>query len=531
MNLSIRQKLYGLGTLGLIIAVTVGLTGLYGISQVAGELKTTSAMSSAIRNHLEASMFLDLTRGDVSKMMNATGDAQDSAASELADHQKLLRDRLTATLSLARSPKATAALQQESKGIESYLRAVSQIEQSRKDSAAVSKVLGDFLQGYQDLRNAMDGTNDILQGDSKLAEEIADRVVRRLKLAIGAICIVSSLILLVIASRTAREINKRLAVMIELLKQMAAGDLTLHVDDERRDELGEIARWFNDSLDKLRDAIAKVASSAGGVTTSTEELTSFSQEMSANSDETTKQAGVAASTTEEVSKNLQTVATGAEEMSASLSEIAKNVMEASTVAREAVRVAESANHMVTKLGESSTEIGKVIKVITSIAQQTNLLALNATIEAARAGDAGKGFAVVANEVKELAKQTAKATDEIKLKIEAIQSDTTRSVSAIATIGAIIDQIANITSVISVSVEQQNSTTAEMARNITEGARGSSEIARNITGAAHSANNTSSGAQNMRRATQTLGKMSVELTQLVSRFKYAASAASNGKNGH
>jgi methyl-accepting chemotaxis protein len=531
MNLSIRQKLYGLGTLGLVIAIGVGITGLYGISQVAGEIQTTSAMGSAIRNHLEAGMFLDLTRADVSKMMNSTGDAQDSATAELGDHQKLLRERIATTVSLARSPKASTALQAESKGIDSYLRAVSQITESRTDSAAVSKVLGDFLQGYQDLRNTMDGTNDTLQGDSKLAEQTAGHVVSRSKLAIGAICIVSSLVLLIIASRTAREINNRLGLITDLLKKMAAGDLTLRLEDARSDELGEIARWFNDSLEKLRDAIARVASSAGGVTTSTEELTSASQEMSTNSDDTTKQAGAAASTTDEVSRNLQTVATGAEEMSASLGEIAKNVGEASAVAKEAVKMAESTNHMMTKLGVSSAEIGKVIKVITSIAEQTNLLALNATIEAARAGDAGKGFAVVANEVKELAKQTAKATDEIKHKIETIQSDTSRSVTAIGTIGAIIDQIANITSVISISVEQQNSTTAEMARNITEGAKGSSEIARNITGAAQSATNTSSGAQNMRRATQTLGKMSVELTQLVARFKYAAADTAIGGNGH
>jgi methyl-accepting chemotaxis protein len=531
MNLSIRQKLYGLGTLGLVIAIGVGITGLYGISQVAGEMQTTSAMGAAIRNHLEAGMFLDLTRADVSKMMNSTGDGQDSAASELGDHQKLLRERIATTVSLARSPKASTALQAESKGIGSYLHAVSEITESRKDSAAVSKVLGDFLQGYQDLRNTMDSTNDILQGDSKLAEQTAGHVVSRSKLAISAICIVSSLVLLVIASRTAREINKRLGLITDLLKKMAAGDLTLRLEDARSDELGEIARWFNDSLEKLRDAIARVASSAGGVTASTEELTSASQEMSTNSDDTTKQAGVAASTTDEVSRNLQTVASGAEEMSASLGEIAKNVGEASAVAKEAVKMAESTNDMMTKLGVSSSEIGKVIKVITSIAEQTNLLALNATIEAARAGDAGKGFAVVANEVKELAKQTAKATDEIKHKIEAIQSDTSRSVSAIETIGAIINQIANITSVISVSVEQQNSTTAEMARNITEGAKGSSEIARNITGAAQSATNTSSGAQNMRRAAQTLGKMSVELTQLVARFKYATAETPIGSNGH
>jgi methyl-accepting chemotaxis protein len=531
MNLTIRHKLYGLGTLGLAISIGVGITGLYGISRVAAEIQSVSATSSAIRNHLEASMFLDLTRADVSKMMNAAGDAQDTATAELADHQKLLHDRLAATISFARSSQANAALDKETKAVDTYLGAVSQIAASRKDPAAVSKILGDFLQGYQDLRNTMDGTNDILQGDSKLSEATAGKVVSRSKLVISTICVISSLVLLVIASRTARDISSRLASIIEWLKKMAAGDLTLHVDETRRDELGEIAHWFNDSLEKLRDAIGKVASSAGSVTTATEELSTVSQQMSINSEQTTKQASAAASTTEEVSHNLQTVATGTEQMSASINEIAKSVSEASEVAREAVKVAQSTNQMVSKLGESSAEIGQVVKVITSIAQQTNLLALNATIEAARAGEAGKGFAVVANEVKELAKQTAKATDDIRRKIEAIQSDTKGSVAAIATIGTIINQINDITSVISTAVEEQNSTTSEMARNISEGARGSSEIARNISGVAQSASNTSSGAQNLSTATRELGRMSSELRELVGQFKYSAAAADGGKNGH
>jgi methyl-accepting chemotaxis protein len=480
---------------------------------------------------LEASMFLDLTRADVSKMMNASGDAQDTAASELTDHQKLLNDRLAMTISFARSKEAHAALEKENKAVESYLGALSQIAGSRKDMAAVSKILGEFLQGYQDLRNTMDATNDVLQGDSKASEETAGKVVRRSKVVISAICIVSSLILLVVASRTAREITQRLAAIVEWLKKMASGDLTLRVDETRHDELGEIAHWFNDSLAKLRDAIGKVASSAGSVSSATEQLTSVSQQMGSDSEKTTAQASAAASTTDEVSRNLQTVATGTEEMSASISEIAKNVGEAAHVAKEAVKVAESTNRMISKLGDSSAEIGQVIKVITSIAQQTNLLALNATIEAARAGEAGKGFAVVANEVKELAKQTAKATEDIRTKIEAIQADTKGSVKAIGTIGEIINQINDITALISTAVDQQNSTTREIARHIAESAQGSSEIAKNISGVAQSASSTSSGAQNLREASGTLGTMSSELRELVGQFKYDVAAAENGNAKH
>ncbi len=171
-----------------------------------------------------------------------------------------------------------------------------------------------------------------------------------------------------------------------------------------------------------------------------------------------------------------------------------------------------------KLGDSSTEIGQVVKVITSIAQQTNLLALNATIEAARAGEAGKGFAVVANEVKELAKQTAKATEDISRKIEAIQGDTKNAVGAIGHISEVIKQVNDISNTIASAVEQQNATTNEMARNVGEAAKGSGEITRNIAGVAEAAESTTHGAADSLKAAQSLAKMATDLRELVQKFK-------------
>jgi methyl-accepting chemotaxis protein len=206
-------------------------------------------------------------------------------------------------------------------------------------------------------------------------------------------------------------------------------------------------------------------------------------------------------------------------MGASIKEIAKNASEAARVAAQAVRVTQDTNSTITKLGESSAEIGNVIKVITSIAEQTNLLALNATIEAARAGEAGKGFAVVANEVKELAKQTAKATEEIGQKIGAIQSDTKEAVGAIEQISTIITQINDIQSTIASAVEEQSVTMNEVGRNVTEAARGSSEIAQNITGVAQAAQNTTSGASDTQSAASELSRMAAELRQLIGQFQY------------
>jgi methyl-accepting chemotaxis protein len=205
-------------------------------------------------------------------------------------------------------------------------------------------------------------------------------------------------------------------------------------------------------------------------------------------------------------------------MTASIKEIAKNATEAAQVADSAAKVAETTNATVAKLGESSTEIGNVIKVITSIAEQTNLLALNATIEAARAGEAGKGFAVVANEVKELAKETAKATEDIGRKVEAIQDDAKGAVETIGQITGVIKRINDIQNTIASAVEEQTATTNEIARNISEGARGSSEIAQNIVGVAQAAKGTEESAGASQQAALELAKMATTLRQLVERFK-------------
>jgi methyl-accepting chemotaxis protein len=296
--------------------------------------------------------------------------------------------------------------------------------------------------------------------------------------------------------------------------------------DQHQNYLGAMVTWevitkkleaeqrAKEMTDHMRSILEKVAENAHALGSASEEMTAVSQHMSANAAETSAQANVVSAASEEVSKNIQIVATGTEEMTASIKEIAKNANDAARVAMGAVKIAETTNATVAKLGESSTEIGKVIKVITSIAQQTNLLALNATIEAARAGEAGKGFAVVANEVKELAKETAKATEDISQKIEAIQTDTKGAVQAISEISGIINQINDISNTIASAVEEQTATTNEMSRNVMEAAKGSSEIAQNITGVAQAAQSTTAGAHDTQKAAAELTRMAAELQKIV-----------------
>jgi methyl-accepting chemotaxis protein len=316
------------------------------------------------------------------------------------------------------------------------------------------------------------------------------------------------------------------AVLVQA-EAIANGDLT-HEDlkIQSQDELGDLTLAINKMHGSLKRIILDITQTSVHVASASEELSSTSQQISANSEETSAQANVVSTAAQTVSQNLQTVATGAEEMGVSIKEIAKNATEAAKVATGAVKVAETTTITVSKLGDSSTEIGQVIKVITSIAQQTNLLALNATIEAARAGEAGKGFAVVANEVKELAKETAKATEDISRKIEAIQTDTKAAVDAIASISGVINQINDISSTIATAVEEQNATTNEMSRNVSEAAHSSGEITSNIAGVSHAAKSTSRGAGDTQKAAQQLVETSAELRRLVEQFKIGADSNGN-----
>jgi methyl-accepting chemotaxis protein len=306
---------------------------------------------------------------------------------------------------------------------------------------------------------------------------------------------------------------------VDALTLVADGDLTASPGIDQRDELGRLASAFDTTMASLRSIVSTLADSArmlSGTAADIERTTARISGSAADAAVRTADVSAAAS---QVSASVQTVAAASEQMGASIQEIAQSAQHAVRVADEAVREADGTRRTIDQLGQSSQEIGNVVKLISSIAEQTNLLALNATIEAARAGEAGKGFAVVASEVKDLAQETARATDDIATRVGAIQADAGGAVAAIDRIGEVVSRISDSQNTIAAAVEEQSATTREMNRNVSDAAGGTGEIATVIDTLAGTSQVTTDGVREISTAVGELSLMSGRLQELVGTFRY------------
>jgi methyl-accepting chemotaxis protein len=318
-----------------------------------------------------------------------------------------------------------------------------------------------------------------------------------------------------------RAVAKPLGAAAKVLEQAAAGDLTARLQVRGRDEVARLGQSLNQMLERTAAAIQAIGGNADLLSGSSDRLSAVADAVGGSAEETSTQSAGASSAAGEVSSHVQSVAAASEEMTASIREIAISVNEASRVAADAVTLTDTVNDAIGKLGASSAEVGEVVRVINAIAEQTNLLALNATIEAARAGEAGRGFAVVASSVKDLAKQTASATDDVDQRILAIQSDVSSAVEAIARVATVIATINDIQSTVAAAVEEQAATTNEIGRSVAEAAAGATSIAGNIAKVAEAAHSTASGAADTRSSATELATMATELRRLLSQFKVSS----------
>ncbi|MGY1811317.1 methyl-accepting chemotaxis protein [Blastococcus sp. SYSU D00820] len=423
-----------------------------------------------------------------------------------------------AEIELSGEPAAAVAELQASFG--DYTEGIRTFVDSAVADQAAARAQWESIQAANDLTDgAVSAAKDALAAATEdaaveLADTIAEAETVSIVVAVAALAVV-----LLLSWLTMRSVTRPVQRVKAALDALATGNLTVPTGVRSHDEVGQMAAALDVAQENLRTVLASVAGTADAVAASSEELSASAAQISASAEETSVQSGVVSGAAEEVSRSVATVAAGAEQMGASIREISQNAAEASSVATRAVAAAETTTATVAKLGESSAEIGNVVKVITSIAEQTNLLALNATIEAARAGEAGKGFAVVANEVKELAQETAKATEDIARRVQAIQGDTGAAVSAIAEISSIVGQIADRQTTIASAVEEQTATTSEMARSVQEAAGGTGQIAENITGVSTAADATTQALTQTRVAVDELSRMSADLRTTVGRFTF------------
>ena len=402
-----------------------------------------------------------------------------------------------------------------------YLDKLLKIELGKDSSVAVSLILNnpEYRALLADIAESVVAVSNAKATNAKknvtATQTELGQIELYMMLMLGASVLLSVLVVYVVL----QSVKRPLASLQKTILEMADSKLNTSVENTNlNNEVGEMAKAIQVLQTNLQQSFKAIGANSASVASSSEELAAVSMQMSSNAEETSAQAKVVADAADRMSSNTQMVATGIEEMSASIREISLSTVQASTVANQAVDVAKSTNETMSKLGKSTMEIGNVLKVISSIAEQTNLLALNATIEAARAGELGKGFAVVANEVKELARQTAKATEEIGGSISVMQADAKGALASIEEITAIINKMNEISGIIASAVEEQAATTAEINRNVSEAATGSTEIAKNIKSVADAAKSTTEGASNSQQAASDLSKIAVDLEGAVARFK-------------
>jgi methyl-accepting chemotaxis protein len=370
----------------------------------------------------------------------------------------------------------------------------------------------DLLDSTEAIAKSLDARHAALQQRSDDAAGLARTAVL---VAAGLALLAAAVLGLVVT----RSIVRPLRRSVDALTLVAQGDLTASPGVEQRDEAGQLAAAFDTTMASLRGIVSTLADSASTLSGTAADIERTTARISGSAAEASVRAEEVSSAAGHVSENVQTVAAASEQMGASIHEIARSAQQAVGVADEAVREAEATRRTIDQLGTSSQEIGNVVKLISSIAEQTNLLALNATIEAARAGEAGKGFAVVASEVKDLAQETAKATDDISARVGAIQTDAGGAVAAIERIEQVVSRISDSQNTIAAAVEEQSVTTNEMNRSVSDAAGGTGEIAGAIGTLAGTSRVTTEGVGEISVAVGELSRMSGRLQELVATFRY------------
>ncbi len=521
----------GFGLVCLLLAAAVGI-GLWGQSRAdasSGRAKAATQLRvDAITAKFRTADFAGWQTGYAFDALRGVPDATSDTAGQrkefLTSTAAFRQDLATLSASAVLTDAQRATLEQLQQSFDAFMGVDEKIIAGYREGNAAGIARSNALasgEALQWMTKIVQATDDLVATATAAAQTAeaeaatASRDARYGMIAAGLVCLLLAAVLAVVVTRT---ITQPLVRTVATLRRVADRDLTARVDPSGRDELAELGRAVDDTLDRLRNSFQAIMRGGDSVAAAAQQLTHVSANMGRAAGDTSNQSEQAASASEEISRSVQAVAAGTEELNAAINEIASNASEAAQVAQLGVEGARQARDTISQLGESSAEIGKVVSLITSIAEQTNLLALNATIEAARAGELGKGFAVVAGEVKDLAQATAKATEDIATRVETIQADTTAAVTAISSVDGIINRINDFSTTIAAAVEEQTATALEMSRGITEAAGGSTRVADSIQAVAAGAQLTSNGSEEAHQTAQELSRVAADLRAQITQFR-------------
>ena len=505
---------------GVVAVLGVAATGSSTASDLQAVTHSVTVDSEVLANHLTGDMMHDALRADVLAVLLAETPAEVAEhRAEIEAHGATFLEMQDANAGLTEDAELRTALSDARPALEAYLASAQRIaDVAATDRAAAKALLPEFATAFEELATAQEALSerigDDIAADREASADVAASARRTLLGSAG----LALLVVIALGFVVARSVTAPVTRLQRRLTLLGDGDLSAEPEAWSADELGDMGRALETTQASLRRTVLTLGGNSQALSAAAEELSVTAQAIATSAEQTSSQSDVVSGAADEVSRNVQTVATGAEEMGASIREIAQNAQNAARVAADAVDAAGSTSETLGRLGASSAEIGSVVKAITSIAEQTNLLALNATIEAARAGEAGKGFAVVAGEVKELARATAEATEDITRRIASLQGNADGAVAAVTGIGELISTIADCTTTIASAVEEQTATTTEMSRNVLEASTATSEIALNIAGVATAAQTTSRGVQESQSASGELARMSNEMQALVNGFR-------------
>ncbi|MGE5515604.1 MAG: methyl-accepting chemotaxis protein [Bacteroidota bacterium] len=557
-NLKIPHKLLAaFGALLAVFAITsvVTLKLVDDMDRASDSISTDWLPSIMTVNDLEKQV-LQYRRFELTHVLATSAEEIGRMDNEVAKIRRAIDDLRATFAKMVSSPEEKALYEEFTGHYQRYLQVSDRVlELSRRNAneEAFKLVAGESRASFRNVEEAAQKLvvlNAAGAAEAKKTQDsFADQV--RIGMIVAMVVFVAAAIGAGLMLRNA--IATPVTAMTAAMRKLAEGDKGLEIPARGRgDEIGAMAeavQVFKDNAiraDRLaaeqateqaaREVRAKaietltarfddaVSGMLGVVSGAATEMEVTAQAMSANAEQTNRQAAAVAAATEEASAAVETVAAAAEELSSSITEIGRQVSQSMQISRAASDEAGRTNVTVQGLAEASAKIGTVVNLINDIASQTNLLALNATIEAARAGEAGKGFAVVANEVKSLANQTAKATDEIGLQIGTVQTATAQAVAAIGGIVSRIAEINQIATAIAGAVEEQGAATQEIARNVQQAAAGAQEVASNIGGVTQSASETGAAAGQVLSSAQSLSREAVDLNGVVERFLHDVRSA-------